>query len=240
MAGLSSAALAGLAFSAGTATFFAPCAFPLLPGYVSYFIGTTTSTAAGRSGLVDRIHHPISRAVLLSVVARFGMTAVYAALTWLTAVVGAAALSEIAVLELVVGAVFVLGGGLMAAGWKPDRLPVRLPERRRSVAGFLSFGVLYAAAAAGCTAPLFVAVVTCGITAGPAAALLAGGAYALGMTVMLFGVSVAAAIGGSSAASVLGDHTGAIYRIAGGLLACSGLAEIYYYYFRGFPEVIAV
>jgi cytochrome c-type biogenesis protein len=239
MAGLPSTALAGLAFSAGTATFFAPCAFPLLPGYVSYFVGTTTSTAADRSGIVSRIRHPIARAVLLSVVAGLGMTAVYAALAWITAVVGAAALSEIAVLELVVGAVLVVGGGLMAAGWKPDRVPVRLPERRRTVAGFLSFGVLYAAAAAGCTAPLFVAIVTRGVAAGPAVALLTGGAYALGMTVMLFGVSLAAAVGGSSAASVLGDHTGAIYRVAGGLLACSGVAEIYYY-FRGFPEVVAV
>ena len=29
----------GLAFSAGVATFFAPCAFPLLPGYVAYYLG---------------------------------------------------------------------------------------------------------------------------------------------------------------------------------------------------------
>ena len=68
MAGLAPSALFGLAFSAGAATFFAPCAFPLLPGYVGYYLGKTgdgtpdgpLSTRLGRAavvGLLARVFH---------------------------------------------------------------------------------------------------------------------------------------------------------------------------------------
>jgi cytochrome c-type biogenesis protein len=247
MADLGTPALAGLAFSAGTATFFAPCAFPLLPGYVSYFLGDTASTVAagtthdaenvgGRAALVGRIRGPLARALLVSVVAGLGMVTVYVGLTALAATLGAAALSDIAVLELVVGVVFVVAGSAMAAGWKVSRSLVQLPERRRTVTGFFAFGVLYATAAAGCTAPLFLAVVLKGVSSGPVAAVTVAGAYALGMCAVLLGVTGASALGGSSLASRLSAHTGRIYRVAGGLLALSGAAEIYYYAY-GFPEV---
>ena len=245
MAGLGTPALAGLAFSAGTATFFAPCAFPLLPGYVSYFLGDTASAVeagtthdadSGGDALVGRIRAPLARALLVSVVAGLGMVTVYVGLTALAATLGAAALSDIAVLELVVGAVFVVAGSAMAAGWKVSRSLVQLPERRRTVTGFFAFGVLYATAAAGCTAPLFLAVVLKGVSSGPVAAVTVAGAYALGMCAVLLGVTGASALGGSSLASRLSAHTGRIYRVAGGLLALSGVAEIYYYAY-GFPEV---
>jgi cytochrome c-type biogenesis protein len=56
------------------------------------------------------------------------------------------------------------------------------------------------------------------------------------MCAVLLGVTGASALGGSSLASRLSAHTGRIYRVAGGLLALSGAAEIYYYAY-GFPEV---
>jgi cytochrome c-type biogenesis protein len=142
----------------------------------------------------------------------------------------------VAVFELVVGGVFVVGGLAMATGWKPSGTIVQLPERRRSVSGIFLFGALYAVAAAGCTAPLFLAVVLQGVAVGPVAGAGVAVTYALGMgSVMLVvaGLSVA----GSSLVERLGRHTGRLYRLAGGLLVVSGLAEIYYYV-RGFPAVI--
>ena len=40
----------GFAFSAGVATFFAPCAYPLLPGYVAFYLGDAgpSATLGGR------------------------------------------------------------------------------------------------------------------------------------------------------------------------------------------------
>lgn len=241
---LNTLSLLSLSFSAGTATFFAPCAFPLLPGYLSYFLSDTASTAVGDreppdGPFVSRLSSPLARAGVVSVAAALGMTIVYVTLAGTTITLGAAALADIAVLEVVVGSVFILGGGAMALGWKLDRSIVRLPERRRSVGGFFVFGVLYAAAAAGCTAPLFIAVVTRGIAAGPSLGIGLALAYALGMSVVLIVLTVASAVGSASLVSTISEHTQTIYRLSGVLLVVSGSAEIYYYVY-GFPAVIAL
>jgi cytochrome c-type biogenesis protein len=46
------------------------------------------------------------------------------------------------------------------------------------------------------------------------------------------------AVGSSSVVSALAGYTERIYRVAGGLLALSGVAELYYYAY-GFPEVVS-
>jgi cytochrome c-type biogenesis protein len=240
MAGLALPALFGLAFSAGAVTFFAPCAFPLLPGYLSYFLGDTAARADDETtdAITGRVRRPLARAALISLAASLGITLVYVGLAGTTAALGARALADIAVLEVVVGGVFLLAGAAMAAGWRGGTLGhVRLPERRRSVVGFFLFGVLYAGAAAGCTAPLFLAVVAKGLASTPAVGVGIAVAYALGMSVVLTVLTGVSALGGSSAVSVLRDHTERIYRASGVLLAASGVAEIYYFFY-GFPEVI--
>lgn len=244
MTALDTVSLLSLSFSAGTATFFAPCAFPLLPGYLSYFLSDTASAAVAdtepaEGRLIGRLGSPLARAGVVSITAALGMTLVYVGLAGTTITLGAAALADIAVLELVVGSVFVLGGGAMTLGWKVDRSLVRLPERRRSLGGFFLFGVLYAAAAAGCTAPLFIAVVVRGIAAGPSVGVGLALAYALGMSVVLIVVTVGSALGGTSLVSTISQHTKPIYRLSGGLLVASGIAEIYYYFY-GFPAVISL
>ncbi|MFD1600339.1 cytochrome c biogenesis CcdA family protein [Halobellus rarus] len=244
MAGLALPALFGLAFSAGAATFFAPCAFPLLPGYLSYFLSDTVSTVdsgspastTGANTIVEQIRRPLSRGILLSALAGAGMTVVYLSLAGTAAFLGAQALAEIALMELVVGSVFVVAGGLMMAGWKPSQSIVRLPKRERSLSGFFVFGALYAGAAAGCTAPLFIAVVIQGMSAGPMLGVGIALVYAIGMSSVLAVFTCVTALGGSSITATLRSHTRTIYRVAGALLVCSGIAEIYYYFY-GFPEV---
>jgi cytochrome c-type biogenesis protein len=245
MTGLALPALFGLAFSAGAATFFAPCAFPLLPGYLSYFLSDTVANAdrehrestTESSTIVARVRRPLARAVLLSALAGAGMTVVYISLAGTTAYFGAQALADIAVMELVVGSVFLVAGGLMLTGWKPSQSIVQLPERKRSLSGFFAFGALYAGAAAGCTAPLFIAVVLQGISAGPVLGVGLALTYAVGMSAVLVVFTCITALGGSSITTALRSHTQTIYRLAGALLVCSGAAEIYYYFY-GFPEVL--
>lgn len=252
MTGLSVAALVPLAFSAGASTFFAPCAFPLLPGYLSFFAEQSTEATAPDGGDVtsrstspleqagraplERLQRPVARALVIGVVASLGMVSVYGVLAGTAVTVGARALADVSVLELVVGGVFLVGGGLMATGWTPKRAPVSLPERRRSIGGVFVFGVLYAVAAAGCTAPLFLAVVVKGISVGPAAGLGVAVAYGVGMGSVMLGVAVVSVFG-STTLRRLGGYTGRLHRVTGVLLALSGVAQVYYYFY-GFPAVV--
>ena len=195
------------AFSAGVATFFAPCAFPLLPGYVAFYLGLGDGGDGPEGGPASTLRR-VARATA----------------------VGASALRDIAVLELVVGGLLVVLGAGLAAGVLPD-LHVLLPERRRTVGGYVAFGVVYAVAAAGCTAPVFIGLALVALGAGPVGAALVLGTYALGMAVLMVAVTLLAALGRAGLLRRLSAGTGRVSRTAGALLVVAGLAQIYLYVF---------
>jgi len=142
---MTDASLAGaVAFAAGTgvATFFAPCAFPLLPGYVGYYVSESDSDTA---------------VVAAAAAAAVGAVAAITAVAGLVLAVGQPVKAALPVLEPVIGLGLVGFSALVVAGRGPE-LRVALPERPTSVLGFGAFGAVYAVAAAGCVVPLFVGV----------------------------------------------------------------------------------
>jgi cytochrome c-type biogenesis protein len=210
------------AFGLGTATFFAPCAFPLLPGYVAYFLGRDDSSTPG--GWPGRAR----RAVTVSLFTSLGLVAVFGTLAAVVSVFGTRILGNVAVLELVAGVVVIVLGVAMLAGWTPTLAHVRLPERRRGPVGFFAFGVVYAVAAAGCTGSLFVGVTSLALT-GPATALATFGAYAAGMVTLLIGVTLLTAFGRDTVLRRLTANTRTITRLAGAALVLAGVVQIYYF-----------
>ncbi|WP_440990792.1 cytochrome c biogenesis CcdA family protein [Haloarchaeobius baliensis] len=214
------------AFSAGVFTFLAPCAYPLLPGYVAYFLGE--GDGSDDDGVVP-LGHRLRRAVLVAGVTSLGFFLVYAVLAGLAAAVGASALANVSALELVVGVLLIVLGVGMASGRFQPSAHLPLPERRRSVGGFFAFGVVYAAAAAGCTAPLFVAIAGVALNAGATGAVLLFGAYAAGMSLLMLAVTLLAALGRETVLRRLSASTGRLTRIAGVVLVVAGSVQLYYY-----------
>lgn len=244
------ASLAAFAYVAGALTFFAPCAAPLLPGYVSYYLGRSTADGAnagvgapaadggrfvrhlpgrlGHGGQVARV----ARAAVVGVLVSSGFFLVYGVLVGAVVAVVAGRLANIVVLELVVGAFLVVAGAAMATGRRFPTPTVRLPERRRSAAGYVGFGVLYAAAAAGCTAPVFVGVALKALSAGAAVGAAVLVAYAAGMSTLMVAVTVAAATGRDALLSAGVRRSGLVHRVAGVLLVLAGAVQIYLFLFR--------
>lgn len=215
------------AFVLGAFTFFAPCAYPLLPGYVAFFLGT----AGADDGAVVARRDRLLRATGVGLLASAGFFLVYALLGGAVVVVGTAAFGDIVVLELAVGVLLIALGALMAAGRTPSAT-VPLPARRRSATGFLLFGVVYAAAAAGCTALPFVAVVSTSLSVDPLLGVGALVAYAGGMSAVMVSVTVLAGLGRERALRAVSRRVGRIERVAGGLLAVAGAAQVYLFLFR--------
>lgn len=217
-----------LSFSAGVATFFAPCAYPLLPGYVAFFLGSEAD---------DRpLGARLRRAGVVALVTSAGFFLVYAGIAGAIAALGASALplERISVLELVVGSGLIVLGAAMALGRvQMGQLHVALPERRRSVGGYFAFGVVYAAAAAGCVAPVFVGVASFAIlSAPPALALAMFGAYALGMVLLMTLVTGLAALGRDAVLRGVSRRSGAMTRVAGVVVAAAGVVQVYLFLFR--------
>ncbi|MXR50227.1 cytochrome C biogenesis protein [Halovenus sp. WSH3] len=215
----------GFAFSAGLATFFAPCAYPMLPGYVAFFLGDLDET----NSLSTRLSH----AGTAGGMAAIGFLFVYAVLAGTVAAVGSRLLGNLALLGLGVGGLLVLVGGGMASGRiGTGVVHVRLPRRERSKSGFVIFGLVYAVAAAGCTAPLFVAITGVALTAGPVGAALTFLAYASGMSAVMIGLTALVALGYSGAVRRFSPDTELVTRIAGVLIVLAGVAQIYLYLFE--------
>jgi cytochrome c-type biogenesis protein len=197
------------AVGAGLATFFAPCAYPLLPGYVGYAV-------RGERGLAG--------ALLRGVAAAGGAVVVLAAICGLLLVVGQRLAGQLVLLEPLVGAALVVLGVLLLTGRAP-RLHLRLPARRRSALGSAVFGGGYALAAAGCVVPVVLGVVTQSLTLPPDRAAVVLGGYAVATALPLTGVTLLAAVG-SDALTAWSGRVGTVSRLAAVAMILAGVAQV--------------
>lgn len=200
----------GFAAGIGLGTFFAPCAYPLLPGYVGYYLGQEDASLSG--------------AVLRGTAASVGALLALGLIAGLLVGLGQRLVSNIALIEPVIGGLLAALGVLYVLGRAPD-LRIALPERRASVAGFGLFGAVYAVAAAGCVVPLFFGVVTRALTLSPTGTALVLASYAGAVALPLFGVTLLSAVGNDSLRS-LSAHVGTVQRLAGGMMIVAGLWQV--------------
>ena len=199
-----------LAFAAGAgvATFFAPCAFPLLPGYIGYYFNQPKTP----SGLLSGVTAASGAVVMLGVVAG------------LTAIIGRRLTTILPLFEPVIGVALIIFGVLLWVEWTPTTIP--LTRRPDSLVGFGIFGAVYAVAAAGCVIPLFLGVVTQAVSLSPTNAAAVLFTYAAGVALPLIGVTLLAE-SGLTAWQRLGHYTGRIEQIAAGLLVTAGAGQLY-------------
>lgn len=212
---MSSASFFGaLAFAVGSGitTFFAPCAFPLLPGYIGYYLSQTDA---------DR-----PTAVVLPAFAAAGSALVVLAVIGVIGfALGRVFLTRLPLLEPIVGAGLVVLGGLMLLDLTPEmRIP--LPERSGSTLGFSLFGAGYAGAAAGCVVPILLGVLAQALAFPPTQAAIIFGGYALSVSLPLVGVTLLAATG-SDAWRNLGQYTGQLHKVAAILVIIAGIGQLY-------------
>jgi len=203
------------ALTAGVATFFSPCAYPLLPGYVGFYVNSFDGDTASVTGAGVR-----------GVAAAFGVLATFALLGGTTAWVGQETLSGITVFETLVGGLLVVFGLLVVLGRDPS-LSLSLPKRRSGVLGFCLFGAGYALAGVGCVAPIFLAVVARTIALPPETALLVLGVYAGVVAVLMAATTVATGVGMISNANRVMAHAGWLKRLAGGVMVVAGVGQLY-------------
>jgi cytochrome c-type biogenesis protein len=198
------------AVGAGLATFFAPCAYPLLPGYVGY---TLQDDEQGLGGAVAR-----------GLAASAGAVVVLAGIGGLLLAVGGRLARHLTLLEPLVGVALVVLGALFLTDRAPT-LHLSLPQRRGSVAGAAVFGGGYALAAAGCVVPVVLGVLTQSLTLAPPRAAVALGSYAAATALPLTGVTLLSAVG-SDAVRAWSGRVGAVKRLAAVAMILAGAAQV--------------
>lgn len=136
------------AFLAGIASFFAPCAFVLLPGYVSYYLGLEENRGPAYIGVTTAA----------------GILAFYLILGILVYVLGSAISPYLRYFKPAVGFLLVLLGALLyTRSFYIAPLSTAVSKvysrQRGGTAAFFMFGVAYGATALGCTLPIFLVLV---------------------------------------------------------------------------------
>ncbi len=199
--------------AAALATFFSPCAYALLPGYVGYTVHRTDTGGAGE-GLAR------------GVTAGLGILVTLGVLTGLFVLVGGWLASAIQYVEPGVGVVIALFGVLLVTGRAPA-LHVALPARPQSTMGFGLFGAGYGIAAVGCSLPVFIGVIGIASTADAGAGTVLVSLYVGIVVLLMVAVTVAAAVGAGTVLSRFSSHTGTISRIAGVVLILAGIGQVW-------------
>lgn len=214
-----------LALVAGALASLNPCGFPLLPAFLSFYIGADADVlplahsrvtqgltvgllvSAGFMGVFLLVGAPLS----------YGITQLTGAIPWAGFAVG---------IVMVVTALAGFSGRVL---YLNRRRPITV-ERRRHPSTLMWFGAAYAVCSLGCTLPVFVALVgASAATANPIEGMIVFGAYAVGMatTVMALAVTVAVAKDGlTRRIRRLLPH---MHRISSALLLAAGAYLTYYW-----------
>jgi len=211
----------GLALVAGGLATVNPCGFPLLPAFLSVYVGA-------REERLPPVGGRVLQGLLVGALVTAGFLGVFVAVG-LPVAYGASRVADVLPWAGVgLGGLLVAAGLLTLAGRGP-RVNVRWGARR---GGPLLFGAGYGVASLGCTLPIFLAVV--GAAAGSGSTLLVFAAYGAGMALVVTALAVAAALLREGLARGLRRLLPHMNRISGVLLVAAGSYLAYYWYRIGF------
>ena len=210
--------LPGLAFAltAGVLSVFSPCGYALLPGYVSYYLGSRLSTARALSG---------------GMACTLGLVTVFTVIGGLSSSLGTVLTWIVPQLNLLAGLVLIVMG---AATLKQIGVPfLKVPSglsRRTGLTGFYFFGLVYGLAGVGCSAPIFISVVVFAASRGLANGVLTFVAYAIRMGVPLMLTSVLVAQANEVLLRRISEATPRLQRVSGAMLVLVWLYLFYFHY----------
>jgi cytochrome c biogenesis protein CcdA len=212
------------AFALGLVAAVNPCGFPMLPAYLSFFLGP----GGEEEGLVPRVGRALRSSAcvslgfaivfgVLGVLVRAGVTVFMAWVPWVMIVLGAG--------------LAVLGAAGLAGRHPWARLPVRAwGTKGRGAGSMVAFGVSYAVASLTCSLPIFLVGVTGSFTrSGVVTGMGTFLAYAAGMAAVLAVVSLAVALARTSLVTVLRQAGRVADRVAPALLVVAGAYLVYYW-----------
>ena len=222
----------------GIATYFSPCSFPMLPGYISFYLSTE---AEGRKKTF--------RAILASgLISGLGIVLVFLIIGLIAITLGEAANLGAYMIYMgpIVGVILIVLGALMFTNLQYHALVKPFQKLRTVIFGekapgaqdesgyyakLFSYGVGYGAAASACTAPLFVAVLLAAIVAG---SFLDGVIMLLifSLTILLLMVAITMMLSafGQESVQKMAAHTDTIKKVSGLILVIVGAYLIFYYY----------
>lgn len=213
-----------VALVAGGLAVINPCAFPLLPAFLSFYVGADEAQ-------LPRAATRIAQGLAVGALVTVGFLGLFA-LVGLPISFGAGAIAQAVPWAGLATGALLAAVGLVALAGVHVRSPFHFhlhARRERRVGAMLMFGVGYGAASLGCTLPIFLTLVGASLGGGGKVAVFV--AYGIGMAVVLMALSVAVALVREGVTRFVRPLLPYMSRIAGALLLVSG-GYLFYYWAR--------
>ena len=229
-----------MAIGAGALSFFSPCSFPLLPGYVSYYLSKETEANTPKN-------MRIKKAFPAGVAASAGILSVFLGLALLI-IPFSQAVKELVPTLIPITAVFIfLMGIVMITDYDISWLTRPFqngfnkvlsifkkkdaePKENNGLSGQFFYGVGYGAASAGCTAPVFIALLMASMkyTIFGAATIFA--LYSVSTAVLMITFTMLVAASQDTLVNKMRASTGLIKKSGGGIMLLVGLYLVWEYF----------
>ena len=248
-----------MAIGAGALSFFSPCSFPLLPGYVSFYLMRKKETSGGLNEKTMRAALPAGLA------ASAGILTIFLGLAVLGIFFSEAIREMVPVLIPVTGVIILFMGIVMITDYdiswltnpmkeafsnasrrlKPVFLPpvekvlsiisrkeVKFEENEDSeMMGQYLYGLGYGAASAGCTAPVFIALLVASMNYNLLTTAFIFTLYAVTTAALMVTFTLLVAASQDTLVNKMRASTGTIKKVGGAILAIVGVYLVYEYIF---------
>lgn len=224
--------LLGFGFLAGALSFFAPCAFVLFPGYVSYYL----SQAGKREEDQNRILHSIS----VGSACGLGSVIFFLFLGVGVTLLGTSFSQYLIKIKPLIALFFLILGILLLANVSVDLskirncIPIQFPKNQDvgtiSLGSFFLYGFGYGLATTGCTFPIFASLIIIPITSGRfLTGFLAFASFAAAMGLLMVVVTVLVGFSRDALIKRFITSTEWIKRISAMILILAGLYLGYFF-----------
>ena len=218
-----------IAFIVGILSFFSPCSFPLLPGYMAYYIGREENSKSIKI---------VKKAILEGIQPAFGILIFYAIIGIPIIFAGDVIKSFIPLFEPIVGILIIFLGIEMIISLNLfNKLPsigfiskISNFVKKENKFGLFFYGMVYGAASTGCVIPIFIAIVFLALsTGGFLSGIIIFLAYIIGMAGLMIVITIIIALSKHALIDKLRISTKYIEKIGGLVLIIAGLYLVYYY-----------
>ncbi|MFX0113896.1 MAG: cytochrome c biogenesis protein CcdA [Candidatus Hodarchaeota archaeon] len=219
-----------LALLAGVVSFFSPCAFPLLPGYLSYTVGHSPELLSE-----VKLRNKLKKASLVGGMSALGLFLFLVSFGLILVILGTSLLPLIPFLEPLVGFLLVLFGILLLSNFNLDMdwIFQRLEKlsgknddfsRLEGPYGVFLYGIGYGAAAMGCTAPIFLALILSATAeGGMIMGIISLALFAIAMSSLLIGAAAVAAFTQDTLLNHMKAPSAWLKKVSGLILVLVGL-----------------
>jgi cytochrome c biogenesis protein CcdA len=212
-----------VAFTAGMLATVNPCALPMLPAYLGWFItGDDERQPAGAA---------VARAVAVALSVAVGFVAVFGTLGLLATAASAQVEEVTPWITPLVGLTLAVVGMVLLSG---RTLRVPLPRLDRSGGGgrgmvaMVAYGASYAVVSVSCALPVFLIQVSTTFGEGWGTGLTQLAGFAVGFALVVVALSVSVALARGSLAAVARSASAHVSRVSGALLVLAGVYLVWY------------